>query len=233
MVQTPIKLEHQYPDSDGKPMADNTEQFDWITLIVGNLKHLLKNQEAFVAGDLLWYPMQVGEDEKAPSQAPDAMVVFGRPKGRRGSYRQWEEKDTAPQVVFEILSPSNTRREMSEKQRFYENHGVLEMYYYDPQRKDFWGFVRDTPDEFCTLITALYLPWVSPLLNIRFELPNELEIFHPNGEMFAELEEVAEERDRLKSKLTQTEAKLTQTTTERDRAFAKLRELGIDPSEIL
>ena len=36
-----------------------------------------------------------------------AMVVFGRPKGYRGSYRQWEEGGIAPQVVFEILSPGN------------------------------------------------------------------------------------------------------------------------------
>ena len=35
------------------------------------------------------------------------MVVFGRPKGRRGSYRQWEEDNIPPQVVFEILSPGN------------------------------------------------------------------------------------------------------------------------------
>ncbi len=32
------------------------------------------------------------------------MVVFGRPKGDRGSYKQWLENQIAPQVVFEILS---------------------------------------------------------------------------------------------------------------------------------
>ncbi|WP_448562404.1 hypothetical protein [Trichothermofontia sp.] len=35
------------------------------------------------------------------------MVVFGRPKGRRGPYRQWQEAQIPPQVVFEVLSPSN------------------------------------------------------------------------------------------------------------------------------
>ncbi len=40
--------------------------------------------------------------------APDVMVVFGRPKGRRGSYKQWQEDNIAPQVVFAILSPSNS-----------------------------------------------------------------------------------------------------------------------------
>ncbi len=29
-----------YPDSDGKPMADNTKQFRWITVIYYNLEWL-------------------------------------------------------------------------------------------------------------------------------------------------------------------------------------------------
>jgi hypothetical protein len=40
-------------------------------------------------------------------------VAFGRPKGYRGSYRQWAEGDTAPLVVIEILSPSNIVGEMT------------------------------------------------------------------------------------------------------------------------
>ncbi|MGB0563409.1 MAG: Uma2 family endonuclease [Spirulinaceae cyanobacterium] len=231
MVQTPIQpeLKTQYPDSDGKPMADNTEQYQWITRLVTNLKHLLKDQDAFVAGDLLWYPVQVEKDETPPSQAPDAMVAFGRPKGARGSYRQWEEGGIAPQVVFEVLSPSNTRKEMAQKQKFYEDYGVLESYYYDPQRRDFWGYVRESADEVCTLITALYLPWTSSLLGIRFELFDDgLAVFHPNGkpfkdpEAFALGEEAAQaERDEAKAERDELQAQL-------DAALAKLKELGVD-----
>jgi len=43
-----------YPDSDGKPMADNTKQFDWITTLVGGLQVLfIDDPNVFVAGDLL------------------------------------------------------------------------------------------------------------------------------------------------------------------------------------
>ncbi|WP_375340258.1 Uma2 family endonuclease [Planktothricoides raciborskii] len=220
-------------------MADNTEQYEWIVRLVTNLKHLLKDEVAFVAGDLLWYPVEV-EEPPAPRQAPDAMVALGRPAGYRGSYKQWEEDNIAPQVVFEILSPSNTRREMAEKQKFYEDYGVLESYYYDLERKDFWGFVRSQPDDICTLITALYLPWTSPLLQIRFELMEDgLAVFHPNGEPFAEPEtmflerdaarlaeqEAQAERDRALLREEQTQAKLNQ-------ALAKLQELGIDPDTL-
>ncbi len=64
--------------------------------------------EVFVAGNLLWYAV---EGEPTIRTAPDVMVAFGRPKGRRGSYKQWEEANIAPQVVFEILSPGNRPEE--------------------------------------------------------------------------------------------------------------------------
>ena len=94
-----------YPDDDGQPMSDNTLQFKWIVLIKEGLETLFRHDpNVFVAGDLLWYPE---EGNPKIRQAPDAMVVFGRPKGYRGSYKQWEEGGIAPQVVFEILSPGN------------------------------------------------------------------------------------------------------------------------------
>ena len=87
MVQSSIEPQLLYPDSDGKLMADNTVQYRWIVRLVANLKHLFKGKTAFVAGDLLWYPQQVVMPP-APAQAPDVMVVLGRPDGDRGSYKQ-------------------------------------------------------------------------------------------------------------------------------------------------
>ncbi len=218
MVQTSIDPQILYPDSDGKPMADNTVQYDWIVRLVANLKHIFRGQTVFVAGDLLWYPQRV-QVPPAPCQAPDVMVVIGRPPGDRGSYKQWEEEDIAPQVVFEILSPSNSAREMLHKQHFYREHGVLEMYFYDPDSDDFWGFVRSNREQDFTPVTALNFPWASPTLGIRFEqFDDGLALFAPDGERFKDPGEIFAERD--------------QAQNERDRAFAKLRELGIDPAEL-
>ena len=105
----------EYPDSDGQPMADNTLQWDWMVKIVGELREQFAGQEVFVAGDLLWYPVK---GDPKTRQAPDALVAFGRPPGYRGSYKQWEEAGIAPQVVFEVRSPGNTRNEMAAKQGF-------------------------------------------------------------------------------------------------------------------
>ncbi|NCS40652.1 MAG: Uma2 family endonuclease, partial [Microcystis aeruginosa BS13-10] len=137
----------------------------------------------------------------------------------RGSYKQWEEDNIAPQVVFEILSPSNSAREMLKKQSFYREHGVLEMFFYDPDSHDFWGLVRANRQEDFFPVTALNFPWTSPILGIRFEMFEEgLEVFYPDGERFKDPETLFEERD--------------QAQQERDRAFARLRELGIDPTQL-
>lgn len=108
-----------YPQSDGKPMADNTKQFRWIVTIQGGLDALFRHDpNVFVAGDLLWYPV-AGHPEICI--APDAWWPFGRPKGDRGAYLQWEEAGIPPQVVFEVLSPGSTAAEMACKRRFYEH----------------------------------------------------------------------------------------------------------------
>ncbi len=39
-------------------MADNTKQFRWIVVIQQNLEWLFAADEVFVAGDLLWYPVE-------------------------------------------------------------------------------------------------------------------------------------------------------------------------------
>jgi Uma2 family endonuclease len=76
-----------YPSGDGKPMAENTEQYKWIVIIKENLEILFADiPDVFIAGDLLWYPVR---SKVIKPTAPDIMVVFGRPKGKRKSYRQW------------------------------------------------------------------------------------------------------------------------------------------------
>ncbi|GBF79423.1 Uma2 family endonuclease [Aphanothece sacrum] len=197
-----------YPDSDGKPMADNTLQFRWITLIKANLDWLFnQDDQVFVAGDLLWYPVE-GNNKKR--QAPDIMVVFGRPKEERGSYQQWKENNIAPQVVFEILSPGNTQTEMSRKLLFYERYGVEEYYIYDPNKNELSGLLRG--EEGLEIIEDIN-GWVSPLLGIRFEFAEpELKLYYPNGESFTTY---TEERQRA------------------EKLAAKLKELGVNLDEYL
>ena len=113
-----------YPDTDGEPMADNTKQFKAIVRLESNLELLFKDDpQVFVAGNLFLYPVQGRPDIRI---APDALVVFGRPKGHRSSYRQWREENIAPQVVFEVASPGKTEQEWDAKLAFYNQYGVEE-----------------------------------------------------------------------------------------------------------
>ena len=123
-----------YPESDGKPMADNTLQLDWMMKIIGELRDQFAKQQVFVAGNLFWYPVK---GQPSIVTAPDVFVAFGRPQAYRGSYKQWLEDDVAPQVVFEILSPGNSQDEMDDKVDFYDQHGVEEYYFIDPY-EEFW-----------------------------------------------------------------------------------------------
>ncbi len=212
-----------YPDSDGQPMADNTKQFRWIVVIKENLELLFANQaDVFVAGDLLWYPIQ-GDTLR---QAPDVMVVFGRPKGDRGSYRQWEEDNIAPQIVFEILSPGNRLGEMLKKLDFYRRYGVEEYYIYDPHKVELTGLIRDG-DELSVIENME--GWNSPRLKIRFHLTDEvMEIYRPDGEKFLTSLELLQQRDAERLRAEEALAQLEKKQQRVVKLEAKLRELGVE-----
>jgi Uma2 family endonuclease len=214
-----------YPDSDGQPMAENTLQFDWIVRIKEGLDALFRDRDdVFVAGDLLWYPV---EGDPVTRIAPDALVAFGRPKGYRGSYRQWDEGGIAPQVVFEVLSPGNRASEMARKHAFYERFGVEEYYLYDPDRDDLTGWARDGGR-----LNMIDRPigWVSPRLGVRFEQgESSIRIVRPDGRDLQNYEELARERDELASERDELASERDELARTAARLAARLRELGEDP----
>jgi Putative restriction endonuclease len=196
------KPEIEYPDSDGRPMADNTVRV-----------------------------------------APNVLVVFGRPKGYRGSYRQWQEDDLAPHVVFEILSPGNRSGELVRKFRFYEQFGVEEFYTYDPQDGELAGWIRD--GERFREIESMS-GWVSLRLGVRFDLSSgELQVFRPDGRRLPTYVELAEQNDaalqaaelerrRADEEHARADEEHARAQQERERAerlAARLRELGVEPAE--
>ncbi|MBX7212131.1 MAG: Uma2 family endonuclease [Verrucomicrobiaceae bacterium] len=205
-----------YPDSDGKPMSDNTLQFEWITTLHFGFQALYANDpNVFVASDLLWYPV---EGQPKVRAAPDVLIAFGRPKGFRGSYKQWEEGGIAPQVVIEILSPGNKPMEMIEKHRFYERHGVEEYYLYDPDPGDesLAGYLRS--GEHLMLLPDMQ-GWISPRTGVKLELSDgrlvctrhDGKVFEPYLDVMVRAQDEAARAERL---------------------AAKLRALGIDPDAI-
>ena len=235
-----------YPESDGKPMAENTLQYRWITTLVTGLELLFRDDpDVFVAGDLLWYPF---ERDNKTSIAPDALVVFGRPKGERGCYVQSREDGLAPQVVFEVLSPSNGPAEMRQKLANYDRYGVEEYYVIDPEpTEELEGWRRRSPGEGLVPIAPIH-GWTSPRLGVRFEssggvvrvlAPNGAPFLKPSERIHQECERAEAERARGDIERERGDIERERANIERQRAdesddraarlAAKLRALGLDP----
>ena len=196
-----------YPDSDGKPMADNQKQFRCIHRLYYGIAGLLRERrDVLVVSDLLWYPRR-GDNKFA--LAPDVMVAFGRPQRfNLRSYLQWLEGDVCPQFGVEVLSHTNTRPEMDRKRLDYEELGVQEYVQYDPESNELEAYRRG-PAGGALVRFAHSGIYESKLLPIRFETRSgELEVFGPDGERFLLPEEAAE----------QTVLERLRLATERERA---------------
>jgi len=199
-----------YPENDGQPMSENTEHYCWIVIIKENLEILYAAMaNVFVAGDLLWYPVK---DDRDIAAAPDVMVIFDVAKGKRGSYLQWEEGNIAPQVAFEIRSPSNKKKDIEEKFAFYQQYGVKEYYLYDPHE-----FVLDGWQRQGNRLEPIVMmnDWVSPLLGIRFVMTtNGLEIYRPDGRKFLTSVELEQEREQQQQRAEQQQQRAIQAETQ-------------------
>lgn len=235
-----------YPDSDGKPMADNTLQYRWIVTVQGNIDAVFRDDpNVFVAGDNLIYPLR---GNPTVCTAPDVYVAFGRPKGYRGSYKVWEEADIFPQVVWEVLSPSNTVGEMRDKRAFYRRYGAEEYYELDPETMTLDAWTR-AGRRFVAV--GDLNGWVSPRLGIRFEVSgDELVLYRPDGSRFLTFDELdrlattermraEEEKKRADSAERRAKAEQKKAEAEKQRAdeaeakaarlLEKLRAAGLDP----
>lgn len=215
-----------YPDSDGKPMADNTLQFRYIVLLKLGFDNLFKDREdIFVAGDLLWYPVQGHPKIRV---APDVLIAFGRPKGERGSYKQWEEGGIAPEFVIEVLSPGNRPAEMGAKAAMYLRYGVKEYVIYDPDHGALDVLVRDEAGDWRAVEDAN--GWRSELTGVTFQLDGlALIAIRPDGKRFESYGELADRAEASEQRAAE-EARQKEEALARAAALeAKLRAAGIEP----
>lgn len=189
-------------------MAQNPKQFDVIVSIETNLAYLYKDAaDVWIGKDQFWYPVK---GKPRIVQAPDVFVVFGRPNQYRPTYKQWEDGDVPPQVVIEVLSPSNTEKELISKRAFYEKYGVEEYYVVDPDckfvEKGLEVYLRDKKDN----LSFVHFEdvFISPRMGVKFEIKDkpkkkdakgkekgpgkEVVYYHPNGAPFLSTSELRE-----------------------------------------
>lgn len=121
--------EVEYPESDGKPMAETDIHRDIMVDLIYRLKARYAGRDAYVSGNLLVYYV---EGDPQTSLAPDCFVVFGVRPGNRRTYKTWEE-GKFPTVVFEITSRKTKREDQGTKFETYRDiWKVKELFLFDP-----------------------------------------------------------------------------------------------------
>jgi Uma2 family endonuclease len=170
----------------------------------------------------LWLGIFFGiqESDNKLRTAPDVMIAFGRPKGHRGSYRQWEEGGVAPQFVMEVLSQGNRVGEMTRKGTFYAAHGVEEYVIFDPDKGSLEILVRDGSDW-----DSVEEPngWRSKLTDVTFFVDGkELIAVSPTGEKFETYVEIRHKLDGEAKLRLEAEARIRQL-------LAQLEAAGLEP----
>lgn len=127
-----LSTQIEYPDTDGKPMAESDLARDYLIYATKVLEiYFHDNPEVYVSGNLFIYY------EKGNPQAvvaPDVFVVFGVNKGKRRSYKTWEERNKIPSFILEITSQSTQKEDQESKPNLYAALGVHEYFQYDPTR---------------------------------------------------------------------------------------------------
>ncbi|MEM1122630.1 MAG: Uma2 family endonuclease [Bacteroidota bacterium] len=207
-------------------MADNTRQWNWINFIKNNLEEATIGQETFVASDLFWYPVEGNNKIRV---APDVMVAFGRPKGDRNSYLQWREDNVTPTIVFEILSPGNTKKEMAKKLLFYQKYLVEEYYVYDPLLNTLEIYQRKGKK----LIDVTTKNWISPLMKFRMRWAEDtLEMYHADGRPFLSHIELSEKMKAVEVEMLKAKSEADKANKKAELMAAKLKALGIDPNTL-
>ncbi len=129
VTAAPPRRRIEYPESDGKPIAETDRHRQEMTDAIEALADFFRDDpNVYVAGNLLLY---YEEGNPSASVAPDVFVVKGIPKRERRTYKLWEE-GRPPDVVIEVTSRSTRLEDLGNKRALYAMLGVREYFLFDP-----------------------------------------------------------------------------------------------------
>lgn len=132
-------------------------------------------------------------------------------------------------MVFEILSPGNTRAEMDRKRLFYDRYGVEEYYIYDPDHNRFEVWLRRGAH----LVLSQLTHWISPRLGIRFcRTEDTLKIHQPNQQRFLPYTELAQRVEAEQQRAEAERQRANQAEQTIREAIPRLMNLGLTAEQI-
>ncbi len=218
----------QHPTRD-ELMGESAAQSQLIFYLLQVLRWLYRAEGWFVVSNLNIYARpRRHEYPLVPDVAVFPGVRIANPAERTfRSWRLYMPDRPAPQVVFELASEETWREDLEHKPAAYAAIGVEEYYAYDPNEPPYWrtstGRLRgwrnvggqmqeQAPDAAGRIWSTVLESWLVP-----------------DGTMLRLYDRQGQQR------LTEAEAERAAKEAERaakEAAWAKLRELGIDPEHL-
>ena len=126
----PVLAPSDYPESDGKPMAETPVHLYAMYDAGFPLRRFFKTRSDVYVGSNMFIYYREGDTRR--SVVPDVWVAFGVPKlPERRTWLLWLE-GKGPDFVLEITSESTRREDEGRKKRLYEQLGVREYWQFDP-----------------------------------------------------------------------------------------------------
>jgi Uma2 family endonuclease len=119
----------EYPESDGKPMAESDLHRKWMIWLLDMIAGFFADQRVYVSGNLLIY-YEEGNPKKCV--APNLFVVKDCDPGCRRVFKLWEEQ-RIPCFVLETTSRKTKREDQVKKHELYASLGIPEYFLYDPE----------------------------------------------------------------------------------------------------
>jgi Uma2 family endonuclease len=224
-------IEIDYPDSDGKPMAESDLHRDWMVCIISRLKRFYAGRRVYVSGNLLVYYV---EGDPRRSFAPDTFVVKNCDPRRRRIFKIWDE-GKVPNWIMETTSRETRREDRVTKKELYARLKVPEYFLYDPLaewlKPPLQGFILKG-DDYVPLEPDAEGFLHSRQLGIKFKLEDgQLAMFETatgrrllsDDEAAAEAERQAAEAQRQAMEAERRLADETAARKKLERELAKLR----------
>jgi Uma2 family endonuclease len=157
-----------FPETDGKPMADNEVNQEQMIELILELRQAESPQGHHVGGNLLiYYNPENGWDHISP----DVFVALDAGPDFRESWKVWVE-GKFPEVIFEVASPSTQHIDIKDKVGTYERLGAHEYYIYDPAGRlqpAFRGYARQD-SRLVLLPNPTGVSITSPLLGLELRV---------------------------------------------------------------
>ena len=256
----PLEIEHFYDDHPTREdyMAQTPLQLRLINYMIGLLQWVYVQQGWFVGGDFKIF--RTGNYEEYPVALDVAFfkncVVSEDELDELRSWKLAQPGRPAPTVIFEFCSKSTWPDDVNIKPETYNRMGVREYFVYDPHKRPFWrnkklhlrGWrYQDGQAEELKSTLADGRLWSEELDSWIVPDDHYLRLYDRDGRRRLDKSETQalevqaatdqaqaalKEVDQFQRRISQAER---QTQTEREakeKAWARLRELGIDPEKL-